>query len=573
MKNTSVKRVRQLLPHRRFRDILFGFLCVATAALTIYEPIVLSDLIDQAADRTAGFQYALVLLAITVYLARSGLTYYKKAFLLQYRNGCILHLSDRMVAHLMKGRMRNFEAWSPSYLVPRVIDEPSNIDGILPCCLLDGVISILICQVIFVLMFLQSWQAAFLTLLFVGADYYIAFRLPLTKVFKACSEILAKLKSRTSNLFQGIRQIKLGDRFATEAEMHHTQTANYLHALYQKNFLSQVQRLSGNTCRQFGYLLIIVVSAVMIASGHLGLGQFTMLLSLYNLLWSHTANAENLIPMYKYGQVTCDRIVEILDSETEPDPQEIPADLPITDISFQEVSFAYRSDHPVLRCVTFQAQRGKITALAGYSGCGKSTVLDLILGFLEPQAGNICIHDRALSWGELVGLRTRVGYVGQNGFLFNRSLCENLLYYVEDNGANRELLDRYLRRFGLNQMVEALPDGLDHILTDQSATISGGEKQRLCIIRELMKKPDILILDECTSHLDAASESEIFAVIRELAADMVIIQVAHRPSALVQSDTICVLEAGRVTACGTHHQLLHESAFYQELLDAMEDKT
>lgn len=493
MRNSNVKTVRQFLPRRRFRDILFGALCAVTAALTIYEPIVLADLIDQAANQTAGFQYALILLAITVYLTRSGLTYYKKAVLLRYRNGCILHLSDRMVAHLMKGRLSNFEAWPPSYLVSRVIDEPSNIDGILPLCLLDGVISVLICLVIFVLMLLQSWQAALLTLLFVGADYYIAFRLPLTRVFKACNETLAKLKSRTSNLFQGLRQIKLGACFAAEAEAHHAQTANYLQALYQKNFLSQVQRLSGNTCRQFGYLLVIVVSAVMIASGRLGLGQFTMLLSLYNLLWSHTANAENLIPMYKYGQVTCDRIVEILDSKTEPEPQKIPSDLPITDISFQEVSFSYHPDRPVLRGVTFQAEQGKITALAGYSGCGKSTVLELILGFLEPQAGSIHIHGRSLSCGELVGLRTRVGYVGQNGFLFNRSLRENLLYYVEDNGSNRELLDRYLRRFGLDQMVGALLDGLDYVLTDQSATISGGEKQRLCIIAGT---------DEKTRHSD-----------------------------------------------------------------------
>lgn len=145
------------------------------------------------------------------------------------------------------------------------------------------------------------------------------------------------------------------------------------------------------------------------------------------------------------------------------------------------------------------------------------------------------------------------------------------MYYTENTVANEKRIMEYLKLFSLDKMVNSLPDGLDHILGDNSGTISGGERQRLCIIRELMKEPDILILDECTSNLDSESERKIFEVVKELAAKPVIIQVAHRPSALAYSDVVYVMDNGKVVASGKHFDLLQNSLFYQKLLASMRD--
>lgn len=561
--------VISLIPKSIGKDLCFGFVCCMTAALTILEPFVLSELIESATKRLGAVSIYLVAVAIVVFIARIGLTYYKQSSLIRYRNRCVLNLSNKMVAHLMRVKTSYYETWAPSYIVSRVIDEPSSIDGILPRNLWDGIISAIICVVILVLMVTQSWLIGVLTLLFAGIDYFIAFRLPLTKVYKKFNETQAKLKSQTNNLFQGTMQVKLGDTYTREERAFAHAEENYLNTFFKKHFLSQVQRLTSNACKQFGYLLVIVISAVLIAAEHITLAQFTMLLSLYNLFWSHTAAAENVIPLYKYGKVTCDRIAEVLQLETENGTDCTIAQRKIESVKFEDVGFAYKQKQPILDHLTFSAKVGQITSLAGYSGCGKSTALNLILGFIEKNEGRILLNGQKVTSGNLIGLRTKIAYVGQNNFLFNRSIRDNLLYYADNSAENEKKVMEYLRRFSLDELVNSFPDGLDHVLGDNSSTISGGEKQRLCIIRELMKEPDVLILDECTSHLDAESERKIYDVIKELAKDMVVLQVAHRPSALAYSDTIYVVDNGQVVANGKHSHLMETSHFYQKLLASM----
>lgn len=571
MKNHSIRGVLSLIPKHRVKDLCFTLLCCLTAALTIFEPIVLSELIESATSQIGSIQYSLVAAAIVVFIARIGLTYYKQSSLIRYRNRCVLSLSNNMVAHLLRVKTDYLKKWTPSYIVSRVIDEPSSIDGILPRNLLDGIISAIICIVIFALMITQSWLIGLLTLFFVGIDYFVAFRLPLTKVYKKFNETQANLKSQTNNLFQGVIQVKMGDNFEKEETAYSAAKENFLRTFFRKNFLSQVQRLTSNACKQFGYLLVIVISAVLIASDHITLAQFTMLLSLYNLFWSHTTTAENVIPLYKYGQVTCNRIAEVLTLETESKEDCGIAQEKIESVKFEDVEFAYNKKQPILNHLTFSAEAGKIISLAGYSGCGKSTALNILLGFIEQNGGQILLNGKRVTTGNLIALRTKIAYVGQNNFLFNRSIRENLLYYADNNVANEKKIMEYLKLFSLDKMVNSLSDGLDHILGDNSGTISGGERQRLCIIRELMKEPDVLILDECTSNLDSESERKIFDVVKELAAKPVIIQVAHRPSALAYSDVVYVMDNGQVVASGKHCDLLQNSLFYQKLLASMRD--
>ena len=240
-------------------------------------------------------------------------------------------------------------------------------------------------------------------------------------------------------------------------------------------------------------------------------------------------------------------------------------------MNFEDVEFAYNQKQPVLDHLTFSARTGQITSLAGYSGCGKSTALNILLGFIEPDKGQILLNGQEVTSRNLIRLRTKIAYVGQDNFLFNRSIRDNLLYNTENTPENEKKIMEYLKLFSLEKMVNSLPDGIDHILGDNSSTISGGERQRLCIIRELMKEPDILILDECTSHLDSESERRIFDVVQALAANMIVIQVAHRPSALAYSDVVYVVDNGQAVASGKHSDLIQTSLFYQKLLASMRD--
>ena len=243
----------------------------------------------------------------------------------------------------------------------------------------------------------------------------------------------------------------------------------------------------------------------------------------------------------------------------------------ITSVHFKNVSFAYNQDRPILNQLTFSAQSGNIVALAGYSGCGKSTALKILWGFIDRDDGDIILNEQKADVSTLVSLRPKIAYIGQHSFLFNRSLRDNLLYYVADNSTNEQKALEYIKSFALDEMVNSLPEGLDYVLGDNSNTISVGERQRLCIIRELMKEPDILIMDECTSSLDPETERKVFHILKKLSNNMVIIQVAHRPSALSYSDIVFVLENGCVVASGKHSSLLQTSSFYQTLLATMKN--
>lgn len=561
----------RLLPRQIIKDTVFGIICCIIAVLTIVEPIVLAKLIELATDQAERIKYLWVMASLLVFIIRIALTYYKHVSLALYKNFCVRQLSNRMVNHLLKAKVRCWEEWSAPYITSRVIDELSNINGVLPRFLFDGLLSAIICIIIWILMVKQSVAIALLTMLFVVADYIVAFKLPLTKIFKEANEAMANMRSQATNLFQGLIQVKMGNCFEKEEVLYDTSMKETLYAAFKKSIFTQLQSLSNSVCRQFGYLLVIVFSAVLIAAEQITLAQFTMLISLYNLFWNHTIVAENIIPLYKYGKVSCDRICEVLDLETERARNCNQLHQKIDTIAFEKVSFTYDFERSILRGLTFFAERGKIVSFAGYSGCGKSTILKLLLGFIDKTDGDILLNGKGVNAEDLNSLRPRIAYLSQRGFLFNRSIRDNLLYYNDKGSINDDKILEYLKFFALEDMIKSLPGGLDYILGDNSNTISGGEQQRLCIIRELIKQPDVFIMDECTSSLDPETESKVFKVLKELFSEMIIIQVAHRASTLAYSDMVYVVDNGQVISSGKHYELLQTSEFYQKLLVTMQD--
>lgn len=564
---SKIGRVRKLLPRNAAADAGFILLSAAILCLTLLEPAFLSRLIDLALDGTLVHRLYIVFVTLGVFFLRIALLFCKQMWLYRYRAKCIGALSSQMLRASMRAKMEIFQKWTPAYLVTRLIDEPMNIDGILSFCLIDGIFGLLICLGILVIMVLESPLAAVLSLLFIMLDYVVAMKLPLQKTYKTYNEAQAKWKADTANILQGVEVIKLGDKYRAEEDNFGRAAKRGLHALWAKNVLTYLQRTFGSFCRQLGYICTIVVSALLIVRGRLDVAGFTMLLSLNNLLWSNLASAENMIPLYKYAKVTADRIVEVLDAEQEIMSADITLPERISEIGFQDVSCAYSEEgRHVLEHMSFTARRGEITTLAGYSGCGKSTVLQLLLGFLGADGGEILLDGKAYRQDELLCLRQKIGYVGQDTFLFDRSVSDNLFYFAEKTEENMKKARRLLQELELDAFIAALPEGLETVIEADSSNISGGEKQRLCIIRELLKEPIVLLLDEFTASIDVATESRLFAFLRDSCKDEVLLQAAHRPTALKESDVIYVIDGGRVREEGTHEELLARSDFYRALL-------
>ncbi|MFD3519142.1 ABC transporter ATP-binding protein [Streptomyces sp. NPDC058653] len=242
---------------------------------------------------------------------------------------------------------------------------------------------------------------------------------------------------------------------------------------------------------------------------------------------------------------------------------EEPAVASASAVRFENVSFAYQADVPVLREVSFSLPRKGLTAIVGASGAGKTTTFQLIERFLSPDSGRIRIAGRDIAGLRLEELRSQVGYVEQDAPMMRGTIRENLTY--ANPSADAEEIARALRLASLDGFVGDLPGGLDTDLGERGAGLSGGQRQRLAIARTLLQRPDVILLDEVTAHLDSDTEAALRDAMLEAAGECAVLAIAHRLSTIVRADRIIVMEEGRVRATGTHRELIESDEVYRRL--------
>ena len=233
-------------------------------------------------------------------------------------------------------------------------------------------------------------------------------------------------------------------------------------------------------------------------------------------------------------------------------------------VVFENVDFQYDKSHPVFQSLDLEFKQGKVTALTGPSGSGKSTVCDLLTGLLRPSSGRILVDGRDMEGIDIRGWRDRLGYVSQESFFFNATLRENILSGMPSVGDDD--LVRIASLCGAHEFVRDFPGGYDTVIGDSGIRMSVGQRQRIAVMRALVRRPQILILDEVTSSLDSQNEKEILQLIDRLRAEgMTVILVTHRILTLRVTDFIYVMEKGRVVESGAYEDLLRNQNLFSRL--------
>ncbi|MDH3530133.1 MAG: ABC transporter ATP-binding protein/permease, partial [Acidobacteriota bacterium] len=314
-------------------------------------------------------------------------------------------------------------------------------------------------------------------------------------------------------------------------------------------------------------VVMILIGGNSVMAGTMTLGDLFMYIFFTGLMAMPIIEFTSISTQISEAFAGLDRIREVLNTKTEDeqDSELIPYGEARGEIEFRDVHFEYDAGVPVLNGISFITPAGSTTALVGSSGSGKSTILSLVLNFIQPGSGRVLVDGKDIQTIRLRDYRRNLGVVLQENFLFDGTIAENIKF--SDSTATDAEMREAARIAYCEEFIEKFEDGYDTVVGERGVKLSGGQKQRIAIARALLADPRILILDEATSSLDSESERMIQEGLNSLRKGRTTFVIAHRLSTIRSADNILVVEEGRIVESGSHDELFVANGRYRELYD------
>ena len=315
-----------------------------------------------------------------------------------------------------------------------------------------------------------------------------------------------------------------------------------------------------------GIVVLLWVGTYLCIKNVLQIADLFVFYYLLSFFLSPVSNLINLQPELQTAMVAAERLNDILDAEKEhQDSKKEEIKSLFCDIQVENVNFRYGNRNLVLQDINMIFPKGQKIAIVGESGCGKTTLAKLLLMFYSPESGRILVGGREISEYSITSIRKHMAYISQDIFLFSDTIYNNLR--VGDERITDEEIEKMCERLCMNTFIEQLPMGYNTMLEENGNNLSGGQKQRLAIVRALLKKPDVLIMDEATSNLDTVTEHQIKKVLEDFSKDMTWVIIAHRLHTIKSCDAIYVMDKGRVVERGTHQSLRSQGGRYYRMVN------
>ncbi len=537
----------------------------STAAIAwLLDPAVKKIFIEQ--DET---MIVLIPLAIVLAFSMKGLSlYFARSNVIKVGHEISRELKDEMVSSILKADIHTLESKHSGKYISHFLYDVQYISNLVSTAVLNIMKDSLTLIVLLALMFYQHWKLACFAMIMMPLAAIVAKSLG-KRIGKATSEsavVSGNLSSFLSELIKGAKIIKIYQKENFENE----RSKKLMKLMMDKLIKIGIVQIRATPIMEIltGIIIagFIYYTGLIVSTGEIQINNFFSFLTAMMLAYQPIRSLATINMVIYEGAAAAERVFGVIDTKLNVKEVEGSNKLKIdkANIEFKDVSFTYpQTNKHAIKDVNISIKGGEIVALVGQSGAGKSTIMNLLPRFYDPEKGQVNIDGQNISSISLHSLRENISLVSQDIILFDDTVHANIAY--ANLNASKTEIDNACKFAAAKEFIEDLPKSYDTIIGENGVKLSGGQKQRISIARAILKDSPIILLDEATSSLDADSEEKVQNAIMHLTKNKTTLVIAHRLSTIIRADKIIVLDNGQVADVGNHNDLLKRSSVYKNL--------